>query len=171
MRRVEQQVIKQSHPQLRAIDALAFASKNLWNQANYQVRQSFLVQHPYLNNNAPFHLLKETEAYQALPSKVANQVLLQLHQAWTAFFAAMEVYRECPARFTGRPKLPKYLHKTQGRNLLIFELGCIWKAELRGREIAVSHLTIPRGNQAAACLGAPGARSAQSRALCARSGL
>jgi putative transposase len=104
------------------------------------VRQSFLVQHTYLNNSATFHLLKETEAYQALPAKVANQVLLQLHHAWTAFFAAMEAYREYPARFTGRPRLPNYLHKTRGRNLLVFELGCIWKAELRQREIAVSQL-------------------------------
>ena len=69
MRRVEQQVIEQSHPQFRAIDTLAFASKNLWNQANYQVRQSFLVQQQDLNNSATFHLLKETEAYQALPPK------------------------------------------------------------------------------------------------------
>jgi putative transposase len=140
MRRVEQQVIEQAHPHYRAIDAMAFASKNLWNLANYQVRQSFIFQQTYLNNAALFPVLKETEAYRALPSKVANQVLLQLHHAWTAFFAAMDAYRECPARFTGRPKLPKYLHKTQGRNLLVFELGCIWKAELRQREIAVSHL-------------------------------
>ena len=114
MRRVEQQVIEQSHPHYRAIDALAFASKNLWNQANYQVRQSFLVQHTYLNNSATFHLLKETEAYQALPSKVANQVLLQLHHAWTAFFAAMDTYRACPAKFTGRPKLPSTCTKRGG---------------------------------------------------------
>src|SRR5215472_7953685 len=140
MRRVEQQVIEQSHPHYRAVDALAFASKNLWNLTNYHMRQSFIFQKTYLNNTALFHLLKETDAYQALPSKVANQVLLQVHQAWTAFFAAMDVYRECPARFTGRPKLPKYLHKTKGRNLLVFERGCIWKAELRQREIAVSHL-------------------------------
>ena len=140
MRRVEQQVIEQSHPQFRAIDALAFASKNLWNLANYHVRQSFIFQQRYLTNTAIFHVVKATDAYQALPSKVANQVLLQLHHAWTAFFEAMEVYHECPARFTGRPKFPNYLHKTQGRNLLIFELGCIWKAELRRREIAVSHL-------------------------------
>jgi putative transposase len=82
----------------------------------------------------------ETDAYQALPSKVANQVLLQLHRAWVSFFEAMKVYGEHPEKFTGRPKLPNYLHKTQGRNLLVFELGCIWKAELRVREIAVSHL-------------------------------
>src|SRR5262249_49676592 len=120
MRRVEQQVIEQSHPQFRAIDALAFASKNLWNLANYHVRQSFIFQQHYLNNAALFHVLKETDAYQSLPSKVANQVLLQLHHAWTAFFEAMEVYQECPDTFTGRPKLPNYLHKTQGRNLLVF---------------------------------------------------
>src|ERR1043166_5614043 len=112
MRRVEQQVIEPSHPQFRAIDAMAFASKNLWNLANYHVRQSFLFEQHYLTNAALFHLLKETDAYQALPSKVANQVLLQLHHAWKAFFEAMEVYRECPARFTGRPGLPKYLHIT-----------------------------------------------------------
>jgi putative transposase len=140
MRRVEQHVIEKSHPQYRAIDAMAFASKNLWNLANYHVRQSFIFEKHYLNNTALFHLLKETDAYQALPSKVANQVLLQVHLAWKAFFEAMEAYRECPDTFTGRPKLPKYLHKTQGRNLLIFERGCIWKAELRGREIAVSQL-------------------------------
>jgi putative transposase len=171
MRQVEQQVIEQSHPQFRAIDALAFASKNLWNLANYHVRQSFLVQHTYLPNSATFHLLKETEAYQALPAKVANQVLLQLHHAWTAFFAAMEAYREYPARFTGRPRLPKYLHKTRGRNVLFFELGCIWKAELRQREIAVSQLGyLGETKQQPASVRAA-ASGAQSRSLCARSGL
>ena len=44
MRRVEQHVIEQSHPQFRAIDAMAFASKNLWNLANYHVRQSFIFE-------------------------------------------------------------------------------------------------------------------------------
>ena len=140
MRRVEQHVIEKRHPQYQSIDEMAFASKNLWNLANYHVRQSFIFQKTYLNNTATFHLLKETDAYKALPSKVANQVLLQLHHAWTAFFEAMEVYREHPERFQGRPGLPKYLPKAQGRNLLIFELGCIWKAELRVREIALSHL-------------------------------
>jgi len=140
MRRVEQHVIEKGHASFRAIDELALASKNLWNLANYHVRQSFIFQQKYLNTTALFHLLKATDAYQALPAKVANQVLLQLHQAWTAFFEVMEVYREHPEKFQGRPGLPKYLHKTQGRNLLIFELGCIWKADLRVGEIAVSQL-------------------------------
>jgi putative transposase len=140
MRRVEQHVIEQTHPYFQAIDELAFASKNLWNLANYHVRQAFIFQKTYLNNTATFHLLKETDAYQALPAKVANQVLIQLHQAWTSFFEASAAYHADPSKFTGRPKLPKYKHKTEGRNLLVFELGCIWKADLRWREIAVSGL-------------------------------
>jgi hypothetical protein len=41
------------------------------------VRQAFIFQQTYLDNTATFHLLKETEAYKALPFKVANQVLLK----------------------------------------------------------------------------------------------
>ena len=140
MKRAEQHVIEKTHPQFPALDEMALASKNLWNLANYHVRQSFIFRHSYLDNKAVFHMIKHTDAYQALPAKVANQVLLQLHEAWQAFFKAMEVYRAHPERFRGRPGLPKYLHKTRGRNLLVFELGCIWKASLRVGEIAVSQL-------------------------------
>jgi putative transposase len=119
---------------------MAFASKNLWNLANYYVRQSFIFEHIYLNDTAVYHLVKSSDAYQALPRKVSNQVLIQLDQAWTAFFEAVEAYREHPEQFTGQPKLPKYKHKTSGRNLLVFELGALWKTHLAQREIAVSQL-------------------------------
>jgi len=65
MRRVEQHVIEQTHPYFQAIDELAFASKNMWNLANYHVRQAFIFQKTYLNNTATFHLLKETDARSA----------------------------------------------------------------------------------------------------------
>ena len=82
MRRVEQQVIEQSHPHDRAMDAMAFASKNLWNLANYETRQAFIFQHRYRKCAAWYPTVKNTDAYQALPAKVANQVLIQLDQAW-----------------------------------------------------------------------------------------
>jgi putative transposase len=140
MQLVEQHIISKGDPRFQGIDEMAFASKNLWNLANYHVRQSFIFEHIYLNNAAVYHLVKSSDAYQALPRKVSNQVLIQLDQAWTAFFEEVEAYRERPERFTGRPKLPRYKHKTEGRNLLVFELGAIWKAHLAHREIAVSQL-------------------------------
>ena len=140
MKLVEQHVIKRGDPRYQRIDAAAFASKNLWNVSNYLVRQSFIFGGVYLNNTAVFHLIKEHEAYQALPRKVSNQVLLQLHRAWVGFFAAMEEWHEHPERFTGRPNLPGYKHKTEGRNLLVYEKGAIWKRELEQGVIAVSEL-------------------------------
>ncbi len=140
MKLVEQHVIKRGDARYQRIDAAAFASKNLWNAANYLVRQSFIFQGVYLNNTAVFHLLKSHEAYQALPRKVSNQVLLQLHNAWAGFFEAMEAWHEHPDRFTGRPKLPGYKHKTAGRNLLVYEKGAIWKRQLDQGVIAVTEL-------------------------------
>jgi putative transposase len=158
MKLVEQHVIKREDPRFKRIDAAAFASKNLWNLANYYVRQSFVFEHTYLDNTAVYHLVKSSEAYRALPAKVGNQVLIQLHNAWVAFFEAMEKWREHPEQFTGRPKIPGYRPKTGGRNLLVYEMGAVWKWELDQGVIALSGL---------------GAlvQTAQSRSLCRRGGV
>src|SRR5690348_7770422 len=119
-----------------------FSEENLWNAANYLVRQAFIHEGRSLNNTAVYHQIKGHAAYQALPRKVSNQVLLQLHQAWESFFEAMQAWREHPEQFTGRPKLPRYKHKTAGRNLLVYELGAVWKRDLDRGLIAVSGLGI-----------------------------
>jgi putative transposase len=140
MQLVEQHVIARGDPRYRQIDPVAFASKNLWNAANYLVRQSFIHEGKYLSDAAIYHVIKDHEAYQALPRKVSNQVLLQVHKAWVAFFAAMQAWRDHPEQSTGRPKLPKYKPKTIGRNVLVYERGAIWKRQLDQGLIAVSGL-------------------------------
>jgi putative transposase len=140
MRLVEQHLIRQGDQRYTSIDAAAFASKNLWNAANYLVRQAFLHDRTYLNNVEVFHRIKSHEAYQALPRKVSNQVLWQLHTAWKSFFAATAEYAEHPEKFVGRPKLPKYKHKTQGRNLLVYEWLAVSKRALQRGMIALTDL-------------------------------
>src|SRR5258708_2906092 len=108
MQVVEQHVISRGDPRYRQIDEAAFQAKNLWNAANYLVRQSFIHEGIYLNNVAVYHQIKSHAAYQALPRKVSNQVLIQLHKAWVSFFDAMQAWRDQPELFTGRPKLPTY---------------------------------------------------------------
>ncbi|MBV9258457.1 MAG: transposase, partial [Ktedonobacteraceae bacterium] len=44
---------------------------------------------------------------------------------WGAFFKARAAYKQCPKKFTGRPRLPKYKHKTEGRNLLVYTLQAL----------------------------------------------
>jgi putative transposase len=140
MRLVEQHVIRQGDLRYASIDAAAFASKNLWNAANYLVRQAFIHEHNYLNYGEVFRQIRAHEAYQALPRKVSNQVLLQLHTAWQAFFAATAEYAKHPEKFGGRPKLPKYKHKTSGRNLLTYEWKAISKRALKHGMIALTNL-------------------------------
>ncbi len=142
MQVVEQTIISKNDPRFAAIDAAAFASKNLWNAANYLVRQSFIHEHIYLDNVKVYHLIKSHEAYKALPAKVSNQVLIQLHKAWVAFFEAMEAWRQDPSKFTGRPKLPGYKDKGKGRNLLVYEKGAISKRALKRGKLTPSGLGI-----------------------------
>ena len=42
MQLVEQHVIHKNHPYFAEIDAACFASKNLYNLANYAIRQAFI---------------------------------------------------------------------------------------------------------------------------------
>jgi putative transposase len=122
MQLVEQHMIQRDDPRYAAIDEAAFKSKNLYNAALYEIRQSFIFQGKYLNYEKMDTLMQQHEAYKALPAKVAQQVLKGLHQNWKSFFEARKEYKANPSKFTGRPKLPKYKHKTEGRNLLVYTL-------------------------------------------------
>jgi len=62
MRRVEQHVISRSHARWDEIDQMAFASKNLWNLANYHTRQAFIFEKTYQNSAALYPMLKDTAA-------------------------------------------------------------------------------------------------------------
>ncbi len=66
--------------------------------------------------------MQQHEAYKALPAKVAQQVLKQVADAWKAFREAKAAYEEDPSKFTGRPCLPKYKHKVEGRNMLVYTI-------------------------------------------------
>jgi putative transposase len=86
MKLAEQHLVKRSDPRYQAIDQAAFASKNLYNQANYQIRQAYIHQGKYLPYAEIFHRVKMHEAYCALPRKVSNSILIQLHKNWVGFF-------------------------------------------------------------------------------------
>jgi len=75
MQVVEQHVISKSDPRYAAIDKAAFASKNLYNAALYEMRQSFIHQGKYLYYNQMDKIMQKHEAYRMLPSKVSQQVL------------------------------------------------------------------------------------------------
>jgi putative transposase len=125
MQLVEQHVISKHDPRYRVIDVAAFKSKNLYNAALYEMRQAFIHHGIYLSYEEMDTRMQPHEAYKALPAKVAQHVLKQLADAWKAFREAKAAYEEDPSRFTGRPRLPKYKHKTEGRNVLIYTMQAV----------------------------------------------
>jgi putative transposase len=124
------------------IDRAAFASKNLYNLANYHMRQSFIHTGKYLGYAQVYHLVKHEPAYQALPRKVSNDVLRLLDKNWKAWRLAMEAYYEDPSQFLGRPCLPKYKDKQQGRNILIYDIQAVSKKGLKRGLVQPSQLGI-----------------------------
>ncbi len=137
MKLVEQHLIRKHDPHFAAIDQAAFASKNLYNQANYQIRQFFFQEGKYLPYAEVFHRLKHHEAYCALPRKVSNSILIQLHTNWVAFFKANKAYKEDSSKFLGRPKIPGYKEKEKGRNILIYDKQALGKLVPSGLPIAI----------------------------------
>jgi putative transposase len=138
MQLTERHIIKSTEHRFAQIDELAFKSKNLYNAANYVIRQSFLYGWGYINYNEMNRLMKSHEAYKALPAKVSQQILMVLDKNWNSFFEAIKKYKTAPSKFTGRPKLPKYKDKIKGRNLLVYTIQAISSKQLKKGIIKLS---------------------------------
>ncbi|HBE21717.1 MAG TPA: transposase, partial [Cyanobacteria bacterium UBA11367] len=75
MQLAERHIIKSDDARFDELDNLAWQSKNLYNAANYIIRQNFLYGWGYLTYNKMASLMKSHPAYQALPAKVSQQIL------------------------------------------------------------------------------------------------
>ena len=143
MQLVEQHIIKSTHKFYKELDRLCFLSKNLYNVANYMIRQEFTANGNYLNSYSVDKLLNvDNVDYKQLPSKVSQQTLKLLDQNWKSFFQAVKSYKKNSNRFLGRPKLPKYKDKVKGRNPVIYTIQAISKKELRKGVIKLSKTSI-----------------------------
>jgi len=142
MQLVEQHILTRNDSRFEIVDRAAFAAKNLYNAANYLMRQSFIFQGEYLNYYAIHAQMKGHEAYQALPRKVSQQVLRMLDKNWQSFFAALKAYRADPSRFRNKPGLPHYLDKKGGRFPLVYTIQALSKPALKQGVIVPSGLAI-----------------------------
>ena len=109
----------------------AFLSKNLFKLANYHYRQYFFSDRKKLNFNELYHKVSKSDDYQALPTKVSQQIIRRLDSAWNSYFAALREWKKQPHKFLGKPKIPKYKHKTKGRNILPYPNESIYKKTLK----------------------------------------
>ena len=121
--RVEKHKIKQNNPYYHMLDEFCFMSKNLYNFANYQIRQSFISEKRKFIGYCEMDKMLKTDGmnfdYRSMPSADSSQQCLRLlEKNWKSFFASMKDWSKNKDKYTGQPNLPKYLDKS-GRNLLI----------------------------------------------------
>ena len=114
MQLVEQHHIYNNHPYYREIDELCLKTKDLYNCCLYVIRQAYIKDKTNLLYEL-HNLMKDTEQYKALPAKVSSTVLLMVQKNFKSFFKGLAEYYKTPGKFKGKPRLPKYLHKVDGR--------------------------------------------------------
>ena len=163
VQRCEQIVIRKNHPKFKVIDEQCFHSKNLYNEANYVIRQKFIEEGKYISYKEMNFEFKTHDNYKLTFSQPTNCTLRLLDKNWKSYFRSIKDWKQHPEKYLGMPKLPKYLKK-DGRfpwmipnNQLVYdyEKGTIyirnrllndyeWKCRCLGRIIQVRF--IPRGS-------------------------
>lgn len=122
MNRVEKHIIKQNNKYYSLLDEFCYKSKNLYNYANYTIRQEFVNNGKWIRYNDLDKLLKQEGNdfdYRNMPlANTSQQCLRLLDKNWKSFFQSIKDYNKNPNKYLGRPKLPKYKSKN-GRNILI----------------------------------------------------
>lgn len=142
MHLVEKYIIDKNHSLFKEAESLCFLSNNLFNYANYIIRQELFKTGEYLNYNAIQKQCQGTPDYTALPAKVSQQVLLRLHDSGQVFFAANKEYKQHPDKFKSAPRIPKYKHKTLGRNVITYTSQAVSKSALKKGLIHLSQMQI-----------------------------
>lgn len=161
--RVEQTQINKNHPMYKTIDEFCFRSKNLYNYANYIIRQEFINNKRWIKYHELDKLLQKEEAYKLLMSQASQCTLQVLDRNWKSFFVAIKDWNKTPSKYLGMPKLPKY-KKKDGRfawflknNQIYFEDGYLWfklkvfngykfKTHLTDKDRIISIRFVPKGS-------------------------
>ena len=96
-------------------------SKNLYNQANYLIKQELDKNRRWIRYYELDKILKQLEPefdnYHKLKAQCSQQILRQIDKDWTSYFRSIKLWKTNKESFNGQPKPPRYKSKY---NILIF---------------------------------------------------
>lgn len=125
VQRVEKHIFKLNNHNkeyFQMLDDFCFKSKNLYNHANYIVRNNFIKNNDWIRYTDLDKILKadvEYPDYKDMPTaQSAQQTLRLLDKNWKSFFKSIRDWSKHKSKYLGRPRLPKYKSK-KGRYTLI----------------------------------------------------
>lgn len=113
----ERHIVKPSHSHFPVLSHYAHLANNVYNQGLYRVRQALFDGHwmTYGQLNTSFkrsNQQRDCILYSSMHSvHLVQQVLKLVAQNMESWRKARKAYAKNPGKFTGRPRLPKYLKK------------------------------------------------------------
>ena len=122
---VEKHIIKPKHKNYNELDNLCFLSKNLYNSTLYNVRQYYfenkkLLKYQIINK---MYIDTNNKDYRALPAKVSKYTQMLVEHNFKSFFGLLKLKGK--GKYDKPVKIPKYLDKKKGRQVVHYEKGAI----------------------------------------------
>lgn len=123
--RVEQQFIHKNNPIWEVVDKCCLYSKNVYNEANYLVRQDFINNNKHiLSANEVQKIMQTMDCYKECGSQASQKTIQVVDKMWKSFFVAMKDWKKNPSKYLGMPKLPKYLPKDGRQVFMLKNIQC-----------------------------------------------
>ena len=106
------------------LSRLCHLSKNLYNEANYIIKQEMDSNGIWIDYNSLDKILNGVGSspsinYKELPSGTAQQILKTLDKSWKSYFRAIKDWKKNPNKYQGMPHPPNY-KKKDGEHILVF---------------------------------------------------
>ena len=122
---VEKHIIKHKHKYYNEADNLCWLSKNLYNSTLYSVRQYYFENKKFLKYQVVNKMYVDTNNpdYRALPAKVAKHTQMLVEKNFKSFFGLLKSKEK--GKYDKPVKIPKYLNKKTGRQVVHYEKGAI----------------------------------------------
>lgn len=131
--RIEKHIIKASDSFFPMLFDFCHKSKNLYNHANFLIRQAFTKEEKWIRYAELDKILKsdvEYPDYRNMPTaQSAQQILRLLDNNWKSFFASIKDWSKHKEKYLGKPKLPKYLKKDANFLLVLTNQNCKLKGD------------------------------------------
>lgn len=124
VQRTEQHIIKQNSSIWSVIDRYCFYSKNVYNQANYLIRQEFINNGNKLSVYEVQKIMQPMECYKECGSQAAQKTIQLVDKAWKSYFKAIKDWKKNFSKYLGMPKLPKYLSKSGRQVFMLKNIQC-----------------------------------------------
>lgn len=133
VQRTEKHIIDRQSRWYKLLAEKCHIAKNIYNHANYLIRQEFTSTGKYLNYYQIEKMMKTDEEYPDYwdlgLANSSQQILRRLDSNWTSFFRSIKDWKKNPNKYKGMPKLPRYLPKDGMKEFALTSSNCRLKRD------------------------------------------